>query len=298
MLDRRDVFRALVMVLASDLHPDWEIDPYGFGLSIRAGERGGTVMLDGVYEQVLAHPDDEPGLITRFIDGLASGMGTAAVQSLGDVKADLFLAARPLALYESLRNRPSGGQLPFVWPALPDIGIYWAVDCGCAVRYPTRREFHSWGISAAEVTRIAWENTVADCRQRVEVKAFPDDRGVLIGSSGRFQSIGHLLYWRPALIDLLETALPSLLLNPMVLCAPAPHVLAVLAGPFNDYIAAIHQTAIRQYDWLLSESVYLLQRERVIGKVIGEHDGRSIAVAVEEWSTRSKEGPTMPYVPA
>ncbi|MBL7223185.1 MAG: hypothetical protein ISS72_04970 [Candidatus Brocadiae bacterium] len=296
MAGSRSSLVSLAVRKARELHPDWQVTPHGFGFRVRAGARTATAMLDNIHEQIRAHPDSADALLTEFVGNLEDVLARPGTRSLEDVRDDLFLVARPLELYETHRNNKGAEQLAFMWRVLPDLGIYWAVDCGNTLQYVPRSQFGGWGASVAEVTRIAWENTLAE-QANMKVREVPDNGGLAIWSSSRCLSLAHLLYWPRALTALIEAATPQLLSRAVLMSVPAPGMLIVATEACRGVIQAIQDKVLQQHGRLLTESMYLFVEDRIVSKVVGQAGGRLTTVAIEEWGLGAADQRQMSFTP-
>jgi hypothetical protein len=253
-------------------------------------------MLDNFYRRFQVGEGSLLDMIHDCIAHLETIIATPEDRSFEDARKDVFLAVRPLRFDEALGERPPWGQLAFAWPVLPDLAAYCVIDRGTTFRYVSRSKLDSWNVTAAEVTKVAWENTVAE-NEPINVATFADDGGILIGSRSRWESIAHLLYWPDALADLVDSVIPGLLSHVALLTVPAPDLLVVATEICDPVVRLIQRNALRRHGRLLSKRVYLLEDKRIAGEAVAGTDGDIKRLPIEDWDAGSAAASERPYTP-
>ncbi len=247
-----------------DGHPDWEMSPHGFGFQIRIAGHGDCGMyLGNLFRRIQCQPDREQVLIDDFLKEFEKAVGGRKEASFEGIRPNLFLAVRSADMEDNVGNQT---ELAFRHQITPDLAIYWAIDQGRTIHHISKAMFQTWGIDADEVTRIAYENTVAEeMGSSIESIA---DVGAVVRSRGRFESVGHLLYRPNLLQSLIAEHVPSLKDQPLLLAVPMPWTITLARLKAPGLILSTLEATMARCGQILSPSTYILDGDQVTGKVI------------------------------
>jgi hypothetical protein len=247
-----------------DGHPDWEMSPHGFGFQIRIAGHGNCGMyLGNLFRRIQCQPDREQVLTDDFIREFERAVAERREVRFEDIRPNLFLAVRAADMEDNV-GKPI--ELAFRHQITPDLAIYWAIDQGRTLHHISKTMFQTWGIDADEVTRIAYENSVAE-EKDLSIESIADV-GAVVRSRSRFGSVGHLLY-RPSLLqNLIAEHVPSLKNQPLLLAVPMPWTITLARLKAPGLILGSLEATMARCGQILSPSTYILDGDQITGKVI------------------------------
>lgn len=204
------VFSNMMMGRLQAGMPGFEFRSEGFGFAVfENGKAEGRIELANLFSTIRARPEEADELIAGWLEELRKAMtDTLDGRSFASVSNHLFLAVRPLAMYEETTTEEGEKAIAFCWPVTPELGIYWAIDCGGSIAYVTRKQFDAWSVTEEEVTKVAYKNTIRDEADMVVVSQ--PKVGLIISSRSRFETVAHLLYWPANLGRLIRHHAPEL----------------------------------------------------------------------------------------
>lgn len=293
MTEQERSFINTVAQLASEAFPDWRVSNDGWLLRFHASGASPdaspvTWDLHNAFAKVQASPHLANDIIRYFLGQTAELLRNNQEKgNVDDFREKIFLAARPPGFIE---------ECPFEWPILPEHSIYFAVDHGERISFLTKADAAVLGSGPSELMELAWNNTFAEERDPALEHCF-DGQGLILKASGRFQTLAHLLYWPPALKAILVRSAPNLCRGNAILSVPTPGVIAILASEFLPAMKVIQEALLRRHGRLASESIYVLDNAKFVGKLVGAAEGKVLAVALEKYGFGKADRRELPFQP-